>query len=192
MKISENHKESGFTHINDERTKLIQLKHKFINVGETIAQVKQSTSAKITEIGTILVCQFKQEISSRNNEVFYFSNDVAFFEGTIDNVKLIFEDVDFEKLKTLKKLPNQNTTPPLIWINSNYYDSEEHQGKTITWEEWANNTETSLENLEPNLKEEKFSEGIEDVVLLASGRYNKPKKSKLSKIFQKIFQKIFK
>lgn len=188
MEVSENHKETGFTHLNDEKTGLIQLKHEFINVGETIAQVKYSTSAKVTENGTIIVCQFKQQISSRANQVFYFSNDVAFFDGILDKAKMSFENIEFDKLNILNIISEQAKITPLVWKNINGYDNEKNEGTPISWEEWANKTETSLDSLKSSSEEDKFSECIENVILLVSGKYKKPKKSWLSNVLQKIFK----
>lgn len=188
MEVSENHKESGFTHLNNEKTELIQLKHEFINVGKTIAQLKYSTSAKVTEKGTIIVCQFKQEISSRANEVFYFSNDIAFFEGTLDKVKMSFEKIDFDKLIIRKIIAEQTIITPLVWKNINGYDSEKNEGNSNSWEDWANNTKTALESLKSIPKDEKFSECIKNVILLASGKYKKQKNNKLLSFLPKIFR----
>ncbi len=186
--ISENHKESGFTHVNNEGTLLTQLKHEFINVGDTIARVKYSTSARVTEMGTIIVCQFKQEISSRANEVYFFSNDTAFFEGIVSEAKQAFEGVDFDKLNSIKAISKQVIITPLVWENNSRYDSQEHGGKPITWGKWGGDTETTLEHLKTNQKEEKFFKCLENVVLLASGKYKKPKKSRLSILLNKIFK----
>ncbi len=66
--IKEQQKGTNYTRVNEEGTTLMQVKHEFINIGESFAQIKYNTSATITERGTVVVSQFKQEITSREKK----------------------------------------------------------------------------------------------------------------------------
>ena len=50
--IKENQKETNIVITNKEGTKLNQIKHEFVTVGESIAQVKRTTSASFTSTGS--------------------------------------------------------------------------------------------------------------------------------------------
>jgi len=94
--IKDQKKGTNIVRVNEEGTTLMQVKHEFVNVGESIAQIKRSTSATVTERGTIVVSQFKQEITSRGEEVWYYKNSHGTFEGTLAEAKIAFPDVDFK------------------------------------------------------------------------------------------------
>lgn len=188
MKVSENKNETNIIHINDNKTVLNQIKHEFINVGETLAQVKYNTSVKVSEKGTVIVSQFKQEISSREDEVFYFSNDTAIFEGGIKEAKSAFEKVDFDKLNLSLIQPSFNVVKPLKWENNNNYESNEPKNKPISWSEWGSAVEKALDELSLNREEDAFSECIDNVILLARGKYKKTNENKLKRFFNNLFK----
>lgn len=180
--IKDQKKGANIVKVNEQGTALMQVQHKFINVGKSIAQVKRSTSAKVTKYGTIKVVQFKQEISSRGKDIFYFSNDTATFEGTLAQAKKAFPDVEFDDLNVpelkYKDHPELGRTPILPntvqdvkWTNNGYYDSEEHGGKPTTWEKWADATQTALDaiGLIPGIGE--FADLANGVISLARGNY---------------------
>lgn len=166
--------------VNDEGTALMQVQHKLINVGESIAQVKRSTSAQVTKRGTIVVSQFKQEISSRGEEVWYYKNSNATFEGTLAEAKIAFPDVDFEGINEPEtqyidnpefgKMPIIPNSQPVEWETINEYDGEK-EGKPTTWEKWADATQTALDivGMIPAVGE--IADCINGVISLARGNY---------------------
>lgn len=133
--LTEKQKEANIIRVNEEGTALMQVKHEFINVGESIAQIKYNTSAQVTEHWTIKVVQFKQQISSRGEDIFYFSNDTGTFEGTLEDAIKAFPDVSFDALNVpdlkyednpeLGRIPIlPNSVQEVQWTNHNHYDSE--------------------------------------------------------------------
>lgn len=143
--------------VNEEGTALMQVKHEFVNVGESIAQVKYNTSATVTTRGTVIVSQFKQEISSRGEDVFYYKNSLGTFEGTLQDAANAFPDVDFSDIKippqnTQKKNPefdnlgiSWDSSKPLEWRTINEYDAEQNGGKPATWDKWKIDTDKALD-----------------------------------------------
>ena len=79
--VKDQRKGTNIVRVNEEGTTLMQVRHDLINVGESIAQVKYNTSATVTQRGTVVVTQIKQEISSRGEEVWYYNNALGTFEG---------------------------------------------------------------------------------------------------------------
>lgn len=175
--------EKGGTNIvtvNDEGTALMQVQHKLIHVGESIGQVKRSTTAQVTSRGTIVVSQFKQEISSRGQEVWYYKNSHGTFEGTLAEAKIAFPDVDFEGIiepetqyidnPEFGKMPIVTNPQPVKWETINEYDGEKEGGPT-TWEKWADATQTALDivGMIPAVGE--IADCINGVISLARGNY---------------------
>lgn len=180
--IKDQKKGANIVKVNEEGTALMQVKHEFINVGERIAQVKHSTSAQVTKYGTIKVVQFKQQISSRGEDVFYFSNDTGTFEGTLEDAIKAFPDVSFNELNIpelqyqddleLGRIPIlPNTVKEVEWTNHNYYDSEEKGGKPTNWKNWVDNTQLALDaiGLIPGIGE--FADCANGLISLARGNY---------------------
>jgi hypothetical protein len=181
--LGEKQNEANLVRVNEEGTALMQVKHEFINIGESIAQIKYSTSAQVTKHGTIKVVQFKQQINSRGEDIFYFSNDTGVFEGTLEDAIKAFPNVSFEELKIpeLKYQDNPefgripilpNTAQNVKWTNNNYYDSEENGGKPTNWDNWADNTQTALDaiGLIPGIGE--FADCANGVISLVRGNYS--------------------
>lgn len=180
--LTEKQKEANIIRVNEEGTALMQVKHEFINVGESIAQIKYNTSAQVTEHGTIKVVQFKQQISSRGEDIFYFSNDTGTFEGTLEDAIKAFPDVSFDTLNVsdlkyednpeLGRIPIlPNSVQDVQWTNHNHYDSEENGGAPTTWENWADATQTALDfiGVIPGIGE--VADLANGVISLARGNY---------------------
>ena len=166
--------------VSEEGTSLMQVKHEFINVGESIAQIKYNTAATVTERGTIVVNQFKQEITSRGEEVWYYKNSNGTFEGSLAEAKIAFPDVDFSNLKSppntfinnpeFGNMPIIPNSQPVQWKTINEYDGEK-TGSPTTWENWADATQTALDivGLIPAVGE--IADCINGVISLARGNY---------------------
>ena len=172
-------KGANFVRVNEEGTALMQVKHEFISVGETIAQVKYNTAAQVTEYGTIKVTQFKQEIGSRGEEVWYFKNATGVFEGTLEQVKEAFPDADFSDLKIEgSRIDRSNpefanlqfTSNKPKWTTQNEYDGEK-EGRPTTWDKWADATQLALDGigLIPGIGE--FADCANGIISLARGNY---------------------
>lgn len=178
--IKDQKKRTNIVKVNEEGTSLMQVKHEFINVGESIAQIKRSTAATVTERGTIVVSQFKQEITSRGEEVWYYKNSNGTFEGTLAEAKSAFPDVDFENLiqpeqqfinnQEFGQMPIIPNSQPLQWETINEFDGEKQGGPT-TWEKWADATQTALDivGMIPAVGE--VADCINGVISLARGNY---------------------
>lgn len=178
--IKDQKKGSKITKVNEEGTALMQVDHQFLNVGESIAQIKNSTSAFATEQGTIKVIQFRQEVSSRGEEVWYYKNSTGTFEGSLAEAQIAFPDVDFEGMiepetqyindPELGRVPIFPNTQPVQWETQNEFDAEKEGGPT-TWEKWADATQTALDvvGLIPGLGE--IADGVNGVISLARGNY---------------------
>lgn len=178
--IKDQKKGTNIVKVNEEGTSLMQVKHEFINVGESIAQIKYNTAATVTERGTIVVSQFKQEITSRGEEVWYYKNSHGTFEGTLAEAKLAFPDVDFEDIKQPEtqfidnpefgQMPIVPNSESLEWKTINEYDGEKEGGPT-TWEKWADATQTALDvvGMIPAVGE--IVDCINGVISLARGNY---------------------
>ncbi|MCF6346978.1 MAG: GIY-YIG nuclease family protein [Flavobacteriaceae bacterium] len=177
--LKDQKKGTNIVRVNEEGTSLMQVRHELLNVGESIAQVKYNTSATTTKRGTIVVSQFKQEITSRGEEVWYYKNSLGTFEGTLAEAQIAFPDVDFSgikaptpinndhpEFKNLKKFPPQ----PLKWETLNEYDGEKQGGPT-NWEKWADATQTALDivGMVPAVGE--IADCINGVISLARGNY---------------------
>lgn len=176
--------------VNEEGTALMQVRHEFVNVGESIAQVKYNTSATVTSRGTVIVSQFKQEISSRGAEVFYYKNSLGTFEGALQDAQKAFPDVNFSDIKvppqnTQKKNPefgkiavSWNSSKPLEWQTLNEFDAAQNNGKPTTWDKWKIDTDKALDafqtaldiaGLAPGLGE--VADCLNGVISLARGDY---------------------
>jgi len=177
--ITDQMKGTDILRVNEEGTALMQVKHEFVNVGESIAQVKYNTSATVTSRGTIIVSQFRQEISSRNEAVYYYKNALGTFEGTLQDAKNAFPDVDFSDVKVpqssshpeLGNIPVWSTSKPLEWHTLSEYDSEKNAGKPTTWERYLDATQTALDviGLIPAFGE--VADCINGTISLARGDY---------------------
>jgi hypothetical protein len=172
-------KGTNIVKVNEEGTTLMQIKHELLNVGESIAQVKYSTSATVTKDGNIAVSQFKQEISSRGEEVWYYKNSQGIFVGSLNEAKLNFPDVDFSDIRIppAKQLRNpefpeglSNFPQPLKWETINEYDGEK-TGSPTTWNKWADATQTALDivGMIPAVGE--IADCINGCISLARGNY---------------------
>jgi len=178
--IKDQKKGTNIVRVNEEGTTLMQVKHEFVNVGESIAQIKRSTSATVTERGTIVVSQFKQEITSRGEEVWYYKNSHGTFEGTLAEAKIAFPDVDFKGINQPEiqyidnpefgQMPIIPNSQPLQWDTINEFDGEKEGGPT-TWDKWADATQTALDvvGLIPGVGE--IADCINGVISLARGNY---------------------
>uniref|UniRef100_A0AB33KZW4 GIY-YIG domain-containing protein n=1 Tax=Tenacibaculum sp. Pbs-1 TaxID=3238748 RepID=A0AB33KZW4_9FLAO len=178
--IKDQKKGTNIVKVNEEGTSLMQVKHEFVNVGESIAQIKYNTAATVTERGTIVVSQFKQEVTSRGEEVWYYKNSNGTFEGTLAEAKIAFPDVDFEELNLPDKQYIDNpefrnssiilSSQPLQWETINEYDGEK-EGKPTTWDKWMDATQTALDivGMIPAVGE--VADCINGVISLARGNY---------------------
>lgn len=167
--------------VNEDGTTLMQVRHELVNVGERIAQTKYNTAATVTNRGTIIVTQFKQEVASRDKEVFYFKNALGTFEGTLSEAREAFPDVDFSELIVPTAFQRNDvelgtkaiwaTSKPLEWETVNEYDAEQHGGKPIDWEKWADATQTALDiiGLIPVVGE--VADCLNGIISLARGDY---------------------
>ena len=177
--LVEDQKGTSSVVVSEDGSVLMQVKHKFMSVGESIAQIKYSTSAKATDYGTVKVVQLKQQISSRGEDIYYFSNDTAVFEGTLEEAKAAFPDVDFSDVKSRDIVDRSNpefknlgrVSKPVEWVNQNYYDADEHGGKPTNWDDWADKTQLALDavGLIPGVGE--FADLANGVISLARGNY---------------------
>ena len=179
--IKENQKNTKIVTSNKKGTKLHQIEHEFISVGESIAQVKKVTSAGFTKKGTVFVSQFKTEVASRGQDVFNYKNQLGTFEGTLEQAKKAFPDVDFSGLDPKNGLtispevdPNIEIPPdsPLVWHPLNEFDAEkDNKGKPTTWENYLNATQTALDlvGLIPGIGE--FADIVSGTISLARGNY---------------------
>ena len=179
--VKDQQKGTNIVKVNAEGTTLMQVRHELVNVGESIAQVKYNTSATVTQRGTVVVTQFKQEITSRGEDVWYFNNALGTFEGTLDEAKEAFPDVDFSDVQVppafQRKHPEFGNMPiwpvskPLEWEPVNEYDAEKNNGKPTTWEKWADATQTALDvvGLIPGVGE--IADCLNGVISLARGDY---------------------
>ena len=82
--LKENQKITNIVMVNNKGTKINQLKHEFVSVGESIVQIKKTTTAGLTSKGTVYVSQFRTQVASRGEEVWAYKNDYATFEGTLE------------------------------------------------------------------------------------------------------------
>ncbi len=168
--------------VNDEGTALMQIRHEFLNVGESIGQVKYSTSAQVTEYGTIKVTQFTQEIASRGEEVWYYKNSTGIFEGTLAEAQLAFPNEDFGDLNVpepqytndpeLGRIPIFSNLKPIEWTVHNEFDAErDNGGKPTDWNKWADATQTALDaiGLIPGIGE--FADCANGLISLVRGDY---------------------
>jgi hypothetical protein len=178
--IKDQKKGTNIVKVNEEGTSLMQVKHEFVNVGESIAQIKYNTAATVTKRGTIVVSQFKQEITSRGEEVWYYKNSNGTFEGSLAEAQIAFPDVDFGNLKTptttfinnpeFGNVPIISNSKPLQWETINEYDGEK-TGSPTTWDKWADATQTALDivGMIPAVGE--IADCINGVISLARGNY---------------------
>ena len=179
--VKEEQKSTNIVRVNEEGTTLMQIKHEFASVGESIAQVKYNTSATVTGRGTVIVTQFKQEISSRGEEVWYYKNSLGTFEGTLEEAKKAFPDVDFSDIKVPSSFQKNDpefgnvaiwpASKPLEWETINEFDAEQNEGKPTTWDKWADATQTALDivGLIPVFGE--VADCLNGVISLARGNY---------------------
>ncbi|PKV52806.1 hypothetical protein ATE84_4933 [Aquimarina sp. MAR_2010_214] len=159
----------------------MHINHQAIVVGESIAQVKRSTTAKVTDRGTILVSQLKSEISSRGEDVFFYDNSLGTFEGTLADAQRLFPNVDFSDLqvpdivdRSNPEFANYSTVSPdqaVSWQEISKYDAEENGGKPTTWSKWADSLQTGLDiaGLVPGLGE--IADLANGCISLARGNY---------------------
>ncbi len=178
--LKDRQNESNIAYVNEEGTAMMQVRHELINVGQTIAQIKYTTTAKVTEYGTVKIVQFKQEISSRGEEVWYYKNSTGTFEGTLDEAKLAFPEEIFSGLNVpepkyenhpeLGRIPILANTQPVQWKVHDEFDGEKAGGPT-TWDKWADVTQTTLDviGLVPVIGE--FADLANGVISLARGNY---------------------
>jgi hypothetical protein len=179
--IKENQKDTNIVITNKEGTKLNQIKHEFVSVGESIAQIKRTTSAGFTSSGTVFVSQFKSSVASRGEEVWTYKNEHATFEGTLEQAKTAFPDVDFSDLKQPKQKDqnspefNRNISfprySPVKWETLNEFDAENNGGKPTNWNAYLDATQTALDliGLIPVFGE--AADIISGTISLARGNY---------------------
>ena len=179
--IKENQKETNIVITNKEGTKLNQIKHEFVTVGESIAQVKRTTSASFTSTGSVVVSQFKSSVASRGNEVWAYKNEHGTFEGTLEEAKVAFPDVDFSELKKPKEVVqnnpefNQNFSlprhSPLNWNTINEFDAEKNGGKPTDWNAYLDATQTALDVIGLIPVAGEIADVISGTISLARGNY---------------------
>lgn len=179
--IIDQQKGTNIVRVNEEGTTLMQIRHELTHVGESIAQVKYNTSATVTSRGTVIVTQFKQEIASREKDVWYFKNALGTFEGTIKEAQEAFPDVDFSDVKVPTKFQRKSNefgsiviwsaSKPLEWETINEYDAEKNNGKPTDWKKWADATQTALDiiGLIPAVGE--VADCLNGIISLARGDY---------------------
>ncbi|MEM9982224.1 MAG: hypothetical protein AAF734_06995, partial [Bacteroidota bacterium] len=90
--------QTNITYTDDDGKGLMHINHQVIVVGESVAQIKRSTTAKVTDHGTIMVSQLKSEISSRGEDVYYYDNSLGTWEGTLADAKRLFPKHLWNKL----------------------------------------------------------------------------------------------
>ncbi len=179
--IKENHKGTNIVITNEKQTKLNQIKHEFVSVGESIAQIKRTTSAGFTSRGNVFVSQFRSSVASRGNEVWAYKNEHGTFEGTLEEAKKAFPDVDFSDLKQPKSVIKNNpefknsisfsNTHPVKWNTLNEFDAEKNGGKPTDWNAYLDATQTALDlvGLIPVFGE--AADIISGTISLARGNY---------------------
>ncbi|MFK7106455.1 hypothetical protein [Flavobacterium oreochromis] len=179
--IKENQKDTNIVITNKKGTKLNQIKHEFVSVGESIAQVKRTTSAGFTASGTVFVSQFKSSVASRGEEVWAYKNEHATFEGTLEQAKKAFPDVDFSGLKQPKLkdtfTPEFNKSiqiprySPIKWETLNEFDAEKNGGQPTNWDAYLDATQTALDliGLIPVVGE--AADIVSGTISLARGNY---------------------
>jgi hypothetical protein len=179
--IKENQKDTNIVITNKEGTKLNQIKHEFVSVGESIAQIKRTTSAGFTSSGTVFVSQFKSQIASRGEEVWAYKNEHATFEGTLEQAKTAFPDVDFSDLK--KPFSEERNTPefnrnisfpkysPVKWETLNEFDAEKNGGKPTNWTAYLDATQTALDLIGLIPVAGEAADIISGTISLARGNY---------------------
>ena len=173
--------QTNITYTDDNGKGLMHISHQAIVVGESVAQVKRSTTAKVTDRGTILVSQLKSEISSRGEDVFFYDNSLGTFEGTLADAQRQFTNVDFSDLQVPDIVDRSNSEFANIkivskdefikWEKLNSYDAEDHGGKPTTWGKWADSFQTALDiaGLVPGLGE--IADCVNGCISLARGNY---------------------
>jgi len=176
--VKDQQKGTGLYSVNEESNSLVQVKHELVNVGESIAQVKYNTTAKVTSNGLIAISQFKQEVASRDEEVWYYKNSVGTFVGTLAEAQEAFPDVNLSELNLNNKPkphPELGDGPiilpqPVKWETLNEYDGEK-QGDPTTWDKWINATQTALDiaGMVPAVGE--LADCLNGAISLARGNY---------------------
>ncbi len=174
--------QTNITYTDDDGKGLMHINHQAIVVGESVAQVKRSTMAKVNDDGTISITQYKSEISSSGEEVYYYDNSIGGFRGNLEQAKVAFPNVDFTGLKLpddIVDLGNpefanlQYVSPDDLveWEQVGHYDAEENGGKPTTWGAWADNVQTALDvaGLFPGLGE--IADIANGCISLARGNY---------------------
>jgi len=179
--IKENQKDTNIVITNKEGTRLNQVKHEFVSVGESIAQIKRTTSAGFTASGTVIVSQFKSQVASRGEEVWAYKNEHATFEGTLEQAKEAFPDVDFSGLKkpfsVERNVPefNKNISfprySPLKWETLNEFDAEKNGGKPTNWDAYLDATQTALDLIGLIPVAGEAADIISGTISLARGNY---------------------
>ncbi|WP_148639323.1 GIY-YIG nuclease family protein [Aquimarina longa] len=173
--------QTNITYTDDDGKGLLHINHQAIVVGETVAQVKRSTTAKVTDRGTILVSQLKSEISSRGEDVFFYDNSLGTFEGSLADAQRLFPNVDFSDLQVadsvdrsnpeFKNLPKVTPDQTVTWQEISKYDAEDNGGAPTTWDDWADSLQTGLDiaGLVPGLGE--IADLANGCISLARGNY---------------------
>lgn len=173
--------QTSITYTDNDGKGLMHINHQAIVVGESIAQIKRSTTAKVTDRGTILVSQLKSEISSRGEDVYFYDNSLGTWEGTLEDAKRLFPNVDFSELQVPDIVDRSHPEFANIeivseheyiqWKRLNYYDAEENGGKPTTWSKWADSLQTGLDiaGLVPGLGE--IADLANGCISLARGNY---------------------
>ncbi len=172
---------TNITHTDKDGKGLININHQAIVVGERVAQIKRSTTAKVTADGQVLVRQFKSEISSRGEDVYFYDNAVGEFKGTLADAQRLFTNVDFSGLKIpdpvdrnhpeLKNIELVSEDEFIKWKQQGHYDAEKNGGKPTTWGAWADNIQTGLDiaGLIPGVGE--IADCVNGCISLARGNY---------------------
>ncbi len=173
--------ETNVTIMDDDNRGLMHINHQAIAVGESVAQIKRSTTAKVTSRGTVIVSQVKSEISSRGEDVYFYDNSLGTFEGTLEDAKKLFPNVDFSDLQVPDPVDRSNPEFANIkivskdefikWKKLSSYDAEDHGGKPTTWGKWADSFQTALDiaGLVPGLGE--IADCVNGCISLARGNY---------------------
>ena len=173
--------QTNITYTDKDGKGLMHINHQAIVVGESVAQVKRSTTAKVTNRGTIVVSQVKSEISSRGEDVFFYDNALGTWEGTLADAQRLFPNVDFSGLQVPDMVDRSNpefanytiVSPDqaISWQEISKYDAEENGGAPTTWGAWADSLQTGLDvvGLIPGLGE--IADCINGCISLARGNY---------------------
>ncbi len=173
--------QTHITYTDDDGKGLMHIHHQAIVVGQSVAQVKRSTTAKVTDRGTILVSQLKSEISSRGEDVYYYDNALGTWEGTLADAQRLFPEVDFSDLHVpdsvdrshpeFTHLPNLPQDQAISWQQISTYDAEAHGGQPTTWSAWADSLQTGLDiaGLVPGIGE--VADLANGCISLARGNY---------------------